>query len=140
MNKETKLFFERKKYREENNITGKYIYLYFITNNKKDENIIKRIESIQSKIRPIGICLYNNKKYHTLCCAMTWSINMITDDLEYFEEETKDNWSGEKGKFRNENCWQVLQRIQSDMSFQSWFELCPSILNSDLNHKDISIL
>ena len=71
-------------------------------------------------MRPIGLCLYTTKKYHILCDAITWSINMITDNLEYFEEETKDNWSGEKGKFRNQDCWNILNEIQNDMRYQSW--------------------
>ena len=50
---------------------------------------------------------------------MTLSIHLITDDLEYFEEQTKDNWSGEKGKMRNVDCWSVLAEIQGCMSFQS---------------------
>ena len=64
---------------------------------------------------------------------MTWSLSMVTDDLEYFEETTKDNWSGEKGKLRNEDCWSVLAEIQGNMSFQSWCCLFPVIMNGDMN-------
>ena len=78
MNRETQLWLERKKYREYNNITGKYIRLNFITNNRinpiterKDddtyENLSKRIEFITNKIRPVGLCFYTTKKYHILC-------------------------------------------------------------------------
>lgn len=106
MNKETQKYLEREKYREENKITGQYINLNFITNNKivfsenKAKNNMIMVEYIRNKLRPIGLCLYTTKKYHILCDAMTWNVSMITDDLEYFEKETKDNWSGEKGKLR----------------------------------------
>ena len=81
MNRETQLWLERKKYREYNNITGKYIRLNFITNNRinpiterKDddtyENLSKRIEFITNKIRPVGLCFERIKKYHILCNDM----------------------------------------------------------------------
>lgn len=138
MNKETQNYLEREKYRVENNVTGQYISLNFITNNKivfsenKYENNMKMVEYIRNKLRPIRLCLYATKKYHILCDAMTWNVSMITDDLEYFEEETKDNWSGENGKLRNKNCWEVLKEIQSDMNYQSWSELFPNIMNENL--------
>ena len=137
MKDETELMYEREKYRRENKITGDCIILKFITNNKTEQqsNNEYRIDHVKNKLRPIGLCLYTNKKYHLLCCPMTWSLDFITDDLEYFEEETKDNWSGEKGKLKNKNCWYVLNKIQEDMSFQSWCEIFPEILNIDMNRK-----
>lgn len=138
-NEETRLWLEQEKYRQDNNITGNCFTLKFITDNRinpitemKDDNTDeKRIKFIKNKIRPIGLCLYTTKKYHMLCDAMTWSLQLVTDDLEYFEEETKDNWSGEKGKLRNEDCWSVLSEIQGSMSYQSWTSILQIINDSN---------
>jgi hypothetical protein len=40
---------------------------------------------------------------------------MFTDKLEKFNEETKNNWAGNKGLRRNETCWTVLETVQHDM-------------------------
>lgn len=148
MDKKSILLLEMEKYRKENNITGNYIELKCITNNKTDiktekkyektdENILKNIEYIKDKLRPINICLYTKKKYHILCCPITWAITMITDDLIYFNEETYDNWLEEKGKLKNLDCWEVLNWIQGDISFQSWYELYPKIMNDILNKTNV---
>lgn len=126
-------YFDNLRYRFENNITGDYIKLNFITGNKIDNT-----KTLDYKIRPIGLCLYTTKKYHVLCCAMTWSLSFVTTDLEYFEEETKDNWSGEKGKLRNQSCWNVLERIQEDVGYQSWTSLLPEIMNNFDKENDFS--
>ncbi len=143
MDLQTKLYLEREKYRKDNHITGEYYEFNFINPIKeenKEENKEEKIrchESLKNKLRPIGLTLYDNKikKYHILEDAMTWSIQMITDDLEKFEEDTKDNWSGEKGKLRNQNCWSVLQEIQYDTNFQNWCLIFPGILQNDINSK-----
>lgn len=110
---DNKTYYEYLQHKTKNGITGKCFNLNFISSTKKNP-----IEN-KNKIRPIGICLTTNKKYCLLQDAMSWNIHFITDDLEYFEEETKDNSSGEKGKFKNVDCWTVLEEIQNCMSFQS---------------------
>ena len=45
---------------------------------------------------------------------------MFTDKLEKFNEETKNNWAGNKGLRRNETCWTVLETVQHDMEYQNW--------------------
>lgn len=68
------------------------------TEKKPLKILSKDTKSLKNKLKPIGICLYTNKKYHLLEDVMLWSIQLITDDIEYFDNENKDNWSDEKGK------------------------------------------
>ena len=50
---------------------------------------------------------------------MSLEIQFITDNKNYFIKNTEDNWSGEKGKIYDINCWQVLQEIQQSYGYQT---------------------
>lgn len=116
---------------QDKNITGKYIRLNLLTNQKNNLDHEEHHKFLQNKLKPIGLCLYTNRKYHILRCVMTGYLELITDDLEYFDEETKDYF--DKGKCRNEDCWTVLSDIQSDIGYQSWSSMFPEIMNEKLN-------
>lgn len=131
MDLKSKLFFERLKYRTDNSITGGYYKFNFV--NKK---IIKIDENPDKQIIPIGICLHTNKKYFILEDPMNWTIDSITDNETIFEEDTKDHYAGEKGKFRNIDCWFVLNELQNDLYYQNWCLLLPSITKSFNEQKE----
>lgn len=64
-----------------------------------------------SGLQPLGICVYTNHPYFMEQCAMTGSVNYIGDDLDSFNEEFKNHWSGEKGLSYHINCWKVLEEL-----------------------------
>jgi hypothetical protein len=65
-----------------------------------------------SGLQPLGICVYTNHPYFMEQCAMTGGVNYIGDDIDSFNDEFKNHWSGEKGLCYNISCWEVLQELR----------------------------
>ena len=97
------------KYRLSNNITGKCYYLNTVVPKHMINHYFKR-----GVLCPSGICLYTTKKYFIQEDPMTWSIIFITDNEDLFNKITNDHYAGEKGLFRNVDCWTVLQEMQME--------------------------
>lgn len=123
MDDETKRWMETYKYRDKNNITGRTITINF-TDERPDYT------STKAKLRPIGLTIYDNKKYYVVSCPMTWEIVLATDSLDKFEDCAKGFPS--KSACVTDS-WGVLASIAGCRSFQNWCEIFTDVLLDDLN-------
>lgn len=102
-------WLSREKWRFWNKIRGKCYYL-----NTRVDDTPQKIADRPGVLQPSGICLYTTKKYFILENPMGWDILYISDNVDKFNEISKDAWGGEKGCLRNLSCWDVLEEMQRE--------------------------